>query len=157
MSAVSWFLQIPPNPHSKTTSTSTMAMLSSLLTRSPSSPSGNNQPRQEPTRTVGGNKSRLKPSRTVGDNKPRQKPPRTVSWDPTVEVGRRTFKSVTWSENVEVFIVPARGCRSDDYDLTSKLAPFMRRSDDPKKASKAPEPEQDTSMELLVARVHESK
>ena len=146
MSAVAWFLQIPPNPHStpnpyntssptsSSPSTSPMSKFSSLFARSSSSPSGDIQPRQEPSRSVGDLKSRLKPSRTVGN---KQKPPRTVSWDPTVEALRRPSRAVTWAANVEVFIIPARDSKPDDYDLSAMLT---RCCDDPK----ALETEQDT-------------
>ena len=80
MSAVAWFLQIPPNPCSTSSPSSStgMSRLSSLLRRS-GRPSGQDE-----------------------------KPPRTVSWNTHIEVWRQPSRSVTWSSHVEVFVIPAR-------------------------------------------------
>ena len=92
MTAVSWFLQIPPNPRRTNRSSSALSKLAFLLWRSSSPPSG--------------------------DKTKQLKPSRTVSWNPHVEVLWRS-RSVTWTENLEVIIIPARDCAPDDYDLSA--------------------------------------
>jgi len=90
MDPVAWFLKIPPDPRSPNSSTS-----------SPSSSIGSRVLSFFPRSSV----------RTPGpDGKPRQKLARNVSWNPHIEVWRPTSRSVTWSAQVEIFIIPAREC-----------------------------------------------
>jgi len=96
---VAWFLQIPPNPCS-TTSTSTTSPL----------PLGAGGERPTaPGRSFRFLRSLMRSSvRASGDNTPPQNPPRTVSWNTHVENVRQTSKSVSWNTHVEVFTIPAR-------------------------------------------------
>jgi hypothetical protein len=85
MDAVSWFLQIPPNPRrTSRASTSTVSRLPSLFLRSSVRPS-------------------------TPDSKPGKS--RSVSWSPHVEVWRQPSRSVTWHTHVRVTIIPATAPR----------------------------------------------
>jgi len=89
MDPVAWFLKISPTPRSASSngSPSAVSRLSSLVRRSSTRP--------------------CKP-----DGKSRQNPPLSVSWDTHIEVSRPLTRSVSWSAEVEVIIIPARECVS---------------------------------------------
>ena len=121
--AVSWFLQIPPNPRrtsSSSSSSSAFSRLSSLVSSGSS------------TRTVSKFSSlyrRFSVRPSGPDDKPRHKPSQTVSrrGNTHVEVWRQPPRTVSWSAEV---VIPARERMPDDYDPRSKSNPRERFPDD---------------------------
>ena len=132
MGAIAWFLQIPPNPRSKSNTNSNRSEQLSF-------PFGSEQ-----ISCLFGRGS-VRPS---GDKKPQQKHLKTVSWNPHDEVFRQTSRPVTWSMEVEVFIIPARDNAPDEDDEHTidascedgTLAHCKRRSDGLHRKGKSDDP-----------------
>jgi len=114
MSAVAWFLQIPPNPRTKSNT-------NNARSEQPCSPKGHSSPKglglafpfgSEQFSFLFGRGS-LRPA--GGEKKPQQKRPKTVSWG-TDEFFHQTSRPVRWNMEVQVFVIPARGERDNAPD-----------------------------------------
>jgi hypothetical protein len=118
---VACFLHIPPNPRQTSTANNTNALsrLSSLLSNASSS-------------RLSSLFQRLYIHPSGPDDKPGHKPARSASSRSTkhVNIWRQPSRSVSWSADVEVFVIPARERLPDDCDPRFRFDAWGRLPDD---------------------------
>ena len=112
MDPVAWFLQIPPNPR-YISGVSTVSRPSFLFLRS-------SIRRSEP------------------DDTPRKTPSRSVTFSTHVEEWRQPPCSVSWSAQVEVFVIPVRESAPNDRDPQCVISGRTPHDDCTARASTTP-------------------